>query len=77
MASKIYTRTTVDGETKTYSRKGQGRKPRGLIKWSGYLSKKSLEIIEEHVKPLRPYYDVSTVIREALDKYIMTELVKH
>ena len=77
MASNTFSRTTADGKTTKYSRKGtQGRHSRNLVKWSGYLSKESLEIIEEHVKPLRPYYDVSTVIRDAIDNYVMTKLVK-
>lgn len=77
MASRTVTRTFVDGTKQTFRRKKQGRRARDLVKWSGYLSKSSLEFIEEHVKPLRPYYDVSTVIRDALDNYVMTKLVKH
>ena len=77
MASRTVTRKDVTGNVTEYVRGKQGRKPRNVEKWSGYLDKKSLDAIREHVEDLRPHYDVTAIINIAIANYVMTELVKH
>lgn len=55
MASNIYTRTTADGKTTTFSRKGtQGRKPLPdelrKVKFSARVSKWTKKHVEEEAK---------------------------
>jgi hypothetical protein len=76
MSSNAYTRHTVTGDTQHTRRIKQGRPPRNVEKWSGYLDKKSLDAIREHVADLRPYYDVTAIINIAIANYVKTELVK-
>ena len=76
MASNSYELTTISGTTRRTRKGTQGRKPRNVEKWSGYLDKKSLDAIREHVEDLRPYYDVTAIINIAIANYVMTELVK-
>jgi hypothetical protein len=80
MASNIYTRDTVDGQT-TYSRKGtQGRKPSGL----GTARKHRLYLddemkLDELKKNLGQYYNENEIVRTAVRIYLSnsvgTELV--
>jgi hypothetical protein len=77
MSANTFTRVTISGATQHTRRIKQGRPPRNVEKWSGYLDKKSLDAIREHVADLRPYYDVTAIINIAIANYVMTELVKH
>ena len=81
MASNVYRRTTADGKTTAYSRKGtQGRKPSGLGNPELYRlyaeDEKKLLILKEK---LGNYYNKNEIVREAVRLALETvyiELVK-
>jgi len=45
--------------------------------WKGRLKAESLAAIEAEAQRLAPYYSVNQIIRDAVDRYVGTELVKH
>jgi hypothetical protein len=80
MASNIYTRHTITGDT-MHTRKGtQGRKPSGLGKPKLYrLYNKTNEKLAAISEILGYLYNENEIVREAVEKhvdFIYTELVK-
>ena len=81
MSTNVYKRTTADGITTAYSRKGtQGRKPSGLGKPKLYrLFASDEEILKLLEMKLGKYYNENEIVRDAVHKAvesIYTELVK-
>ena len=74
MASKKFTDKCADGKTYAFVRaKPQGRRPRGMTKWNGYLSSADLDAL--NLAALPPYMTVSSMIQVAVSNYVRTQLV--
>ena len=74
MASKTFSMTCSDGITRQFIRtEAQGRRPRNMTKWNGYLSKDDLKALELAAAP--PYITVSSMIQVAVSNYVRTQLV--
>jgi len=71
MASNIF---IINGKKYRRSIK-QGRKPQGLTRWTGRLTKESLDILKSKANELHPYYTVNDFVRIAVDNYVRTELL--
>jgi len=77
MATNIRTVQTATGPVAMRRDKPQGRRPQGFRMWKGRISAESLSAIEAEAARLAPYYSVNQIIRDAIDRYVGTELLKH
>jgi len=77
MATNIRTVQTATGPVAMRRDKPQGRPPQGLRMWKGRIRAESLAAIEAEAARLAPYYSVNQIIRDAIDRYVGTELLKH
>jgi hypothetical protein len=82
MASKTYKQNYVDGSSKWFTRKRQGRKPSGLGKLKKYrLYANDEDKLMELKASLGQYYNENEIVRNAVHLYLNnsvgTELVKH